>query len=84
MATESERACPIPQPLLPPAEITEELQGFIDRGFDPRWVRAMGHAPGQLTAWTQFYFPLVFGGQVELRTKEMARLRIAALNGCHY
>ena len=84
MPTGPEQACAIPTPLLPPAEITEELQGFIDRGVDPRWVRAMGHAPGLLRAWTKFYWPLLFGGQVELRTKELVRLRIAALNGCHY
>lgn len=84
MTTEAEQACPIPQPLLPPAPITDELQAFIDRGVDARWVRAMGHAPGVLTAWTTFYWPLLFGGAVEMRTKELTRLRIAALNGCHY
>lgn len=84
MPTEAELACPIPQPLLPPAPVTEELQGFIDRGVDPRWVRAMGHAPGLLSSWTSFYWPLLFGGSVELRTKELTRLLIAALNGCHY
>ena len=84
MATAPEESCRIPQPILPPAEVTEELQGFIDKGFDPRWVRALGHAPGLLTSWTSFYFPMLFGGQVPLRLKEMARLRLAALNGCHY
>jgi hypothetical protein len=60
------------------------LQGFIARGIDPRWVRAVGHAPGLLTAWTSFYWPLLFRGSVEVRTKEVVRLRIAALYGCHY
>ena len=84
MTTRPEAACAVPVPLLPPADITDELQSFIDRGVDPRWVRAMGHAPGLLTAWTKFYWPLLFTGVVELRTKEAVRLRIAALNGCHY
>lgn len=84
MTTRPEAACPIPTPLLPPAEITDELQGFIDRGVDPHWVRAVGHAPGLLTAWTKFYWPLLFGGAVETRVKEVVRLRIADLNGCHY
>ncbi|MFM7537162.1 MAG: hypothetical protein ACKO91_15400 [Acidimicrobiales bacterium] len=84
MATAAERACPIPVPKLPLAEVTPELQELIDRGVDPRWVRTLGHAPKWFVAWTKFYWPLLFGGTVEVRTKEAARLRIAQLNGCHY
>ena len=82
--TEAEAACPVPRPLLPPSPVTPELQAMIDRGVDPHWVRALGHAPEAFVAWTEFYWPLLFSGRVEVRTKEVARLRIAELNGCHY
>jgi hypothetical protein len=31
-----------------------------------------------------FYAPLVNHGRVPLRVKELARLRVARLNDCHY
>lgn len=71
MSTSPELACPVPVPLLPPAEVTDELQSFIDRGIDPRWVRAMGHAPGLLTAWTSFY------GREPFTGSERAAVRFA-------
>lgn len=77
-------ACPVPTRVLPLAPVTAELQAMIDRGVDPIWVRTLGHAPEVLTAWTKYYWPLLFGGAVEIRTKEAARLRIARLNACHY
>lgn len=84
MTTSAEYACPIPQPRLSPSPVTPELQTLIDKGVDPRWVRQLGHAPAAFIAWTKFYWPLVLGGTLELPVKEAARLRIAALNGCHY
>ena len=83
MATSSEQECPVPKMILPLAEVTPELQEMIDRGVDARWVRTLGHSPW-LKAWTDFYWPLLFRGDVDVRTKEAARLRIAKLNGCHY
>ncbi len=82
--TPAEAACPIPQPLLPPAELTPELTEMVAKGVDERWVRQLGHAPEILVAWTKAYWPFLFGGRIESRTKEVARLRIAQLNGCHY
>lgn len=73
----------MPVPKLPLAPVTEELQGMIDRGVDPKWVRTLGHTRW-LKPWTDFYWPLLFTGDVEIRTKELVRLRIAELNGCHY
>lgn len=83
-ATDAELACPMPTPLLPPADLTPELQAMVDAGVDARWVRALGHTPDLLVEWTGFYWPLLFNGRIETRTKEVARLRIAQLNGCHY
>jgi alkylhydroperoxidase family enzyme len=44
----------------------------------------LGHAPGIIDAWMRFYQPVVRGGAVELRTKELCRLRIAIRNGCMF
>jgi hypothetical protein len=77
-------ACPVPRPVLPAAELTAELQAMVDKGVDPLWLRTLGHAPEVLIAWTQYYWPLLFGGAVDTKIKEAARLRIARLNGCHY
>ena len=82
--TPLEAACEIPQPLLPPSELTPELAALVERGVDERWVRQLGHAPKAFLAWTRFYWPMLFNGVIEVRTKEITRLRIAALNGCHY
>jgi alkylhydroperoxidase family enzyme len=41
-----------------------------------------GHAPGAIDQWMSFYMPMVHGGALELRTKELCRLRIAVRNGC--
>lgn len=77
-------ACVIPTRVMPLAPLTPELQAMVDKGVDPVWVAALGHAPDVLLAWTNFYWPLLFAGAVEVRTKEAARLRIAQLNACHY
>jgi hypothetical protein len=77
-------ACPVPTRVLPLAPLTPELQAMVDKGVDPIWLRTLGHAPDVLIAWTKYYWPLLFGGAVDIRIKEAARLRIARLNACHY
>lgn len=77
-------ACLVPTRVLPLAALTPDLQAMIDKGVDPIWVRALGHAPDVLIAWTKYYWPLLFAGAVDVRIKEAARLRIARLNACHY
>jgi hypothetical protein len=77
-------ACPVPTRVLPLASLTPDLQTMVDNGVDPIWVQTLGHAPEVLIAWTKYYWPLLFGGAVDIRIKEAARLRIARLNACHY
>ena len=84
VSSEIELACPIPVPRLKLAEVTPELQKLIDAGSDPRFIRTLGHAPGSFAAWGAFYGKMLHQGVLSLRLKETARLRIAALNGCHY
>lgn len=84
MSSDIEQACPIPVPRLKLAEVTPELQQMIDGGADPRFIRTLGHAPSSFAAWGAFYGKMLHHGVLSLRIKEAARLRIAALNGCHY
>ncbi|HEX7097258.1 MAG TPA: carboxymuconolactone decarboxylase family protein [Acidimicrobiales bacterium] len=77
-------ACEIPTPVLPPAELTPEAAAAAERTGLSTFYGQFGHAPGLIDAWLRFYQPLVTGGAVELRTKELCRLRIAARNGCMF
>lgn len=84
MSTEIERACPLPIPKLPLAELTPDMEARIAGGSDPRVVRTLGQAGDAYHLWGAFYTKLLHQGALPLRTKEVARLRIAALNSCHY
>lgn len=74
--------------MLEPHELDEELQEMVAKwqaaGGDPNFIRTLGQLPELLKAFVAFYSPLVRKGLVEHRAKELVRLRLAALNGCHY
>ena len=76
--------CAIPQPLLTPADLSADPDAAerIARTGMSAFHGQFGHAPGLIDKWFAFYQPVVNGGAVELRTKELCRLRIAARNGC--
>lgn len=77
-------ACPLPVPRLPPADpLDPELQRLVDSGHDPLHYGAFGHAPEVFKRWIELDREMRKGA-VELRTKEIARLRIAWHNQCHY
>lgn len=77
-------ACDIPTPLLRPAQLAPEVaEAAASRGLQAFYGQ-LGHAPGVIDSWLRFYQPLVTGGALELRTKELCRLRIAARNGCMF
>jgi AhpD family alkylhydroperoxidase len=84
MATDLRSAvCEIPQPLLPPVtEFDAETAAAIERTGMTAFYGQFGHAPGLIDEWFRFYMPMVNGGALELRTKELCRLRIAGHNGC--
>jgi alkylhydroperoxidase family enzyme len=65
-------------------ELDPELQARVERGADPVEHGTFGWAPEHYKRWLAFETPLRFKGEVEVRTKEVARLRIARLNQCHY
>jgi hypothetical protein len=47
-------------------------------------ARQLGWAGDHYTRWLSFIQPLRWKGSVEFRTQEIARLRVARLNQCHY
>ena len=46
--------------------------------------RVFGQMPEFFKKFVDFYGPLVNHGTVPLRVKELARMRVANLNECHY
>ena len=53
-------------------------------GGDPNMYRVFGQMPDHFRRFLDFYGPLVNHGRVPIRVKELARIRIANLNECHY
>jgi alkylhydroperoxidase family enzyme len=71
-------ACRLPQPRLTPIALSPE----VPAGARPL-LEQFGHAPGLIEGWLQWYQPLVMGGRVPTRTKELVRLAVARRTGCH-
>lgn len=75
-------------PMLDVDALDPELRTMLARwqadGGDPNFIRALGRLPEALKHFVAFYSPLVRKGVIEHRTKELARLRLAQLNRCHY
>jgi alkylhydroperoxidase family enzyme len=77
--------CRLPVPRLSPVpELDADLQARVDRGADPLEHGVFGWAPEHFKRWLAFETPLRFKGVLEVRVKEIARLRVARLNECHY
>lgn len=53
-------------------------------GGDVNMHRVFGQMPEFFKKFLEFYGPLVNHGRVPLRVKELARIRVAKLNDCHY
>lgn len=53
-------------------------------GGDVNMHRVFGQMPEFFEKFLEFYGPLVNHGRVPLRVKELARIRVAKLNDCHY
>jgi alkylhydroperoxidase family enzyme len=75
--------CQISGPVLPPkVDFDPETAAIVARSGMSAFYGQFGHAPEVIGGWMAFYQSLVSGGRVELRTKELCRLRVAARNGC--
>ena len=75
-------------PLLDAGSLSPELSIMLEKwqseGGDPNFILTFARLPETLARFVAFYSPLVRKGLVEHRTKELARLRLAQLNECHY
>jgi AhpD family alkylhydroperoxidase len=76
-------------PQLPADRIGPPLQEKIATiealGGDTSFFRFAAHAPHIVQLyWVQFYQDVFFKGVLPVRLKEIARLRLAALNGCSF
>jgi AhpD family alkylhydroperoxidase len=76
-------------PVLPVDQIGSPLRekiGTIEAlGGDTRFFQFAAHAPHVVQLyWVQFYQDVFFKGLLPVRLKEIARLRLAALNGCSF
>ncbi|RMG44624.1 MAG: hypothetical protein D6723_19130 [Acidobacteria bacterium] len=67
---------------LPPEmrRIVETYEAWIG---DTVFARVMAHIPEAFKAFGQLY-ELLLNGKVESEIKELARLKLAQLNDCHY
>lgn len=65
--------------------LREKIATIEALGGDTRFFRFAANAPhvAQLY-WVQFYQDVFFKGLLPVRLKEIARLRLAALNGCSF
>jgi alkylhydroperoxidase family enzyme len=70
-------------PALAPDAITDPALAAMMRATGDEMFGVYGHAPEAFGAFLAFYRPLKYGGRLPFALKELVRLRIAALNGCH-
>ncbi|WP_089932818.1 hypothetical protein [Candidatus Entotheonella palauensis] len=74
---------PVPRDQLDP-ELSTTLDAFIQGApeFNPLVFQTMGHNPEVSKAFYNFYIPIRNESRLEVRLKELARLKIAQLNDC--
>jgi alkylhydroperoxidase family enzyme len=70
-------------PALPPEAIADPALAEMSRATGDEMFGVYGHAPEAFSAFLAFYRPLKYDGRLPFPLKELVRLRIAALNGCH-
>lgn len=70
-------------PALPAEQIADPELAAMARASGDEMFGVYGHAPDAFRAFLAFYRPLKYGGRLPFALKELVRLRIAELNGCH-
>lgn len=76
-------ACALPHPRLPMADLPAEAAERAAATGTTAFLGTFGHAPGLIEGWMAWYQPLMLGGVVPTRTKELCRLAVARRTGCH-
>jgi hypothetical protein len=75
-------------PLIPHAELDPELARMLETfkqaapDFNPAVFQAMGNNPEVSNAFYRFYTGVRLKGLLDIRLKELVRLKIAELNEC--
>jgi AhpD family alkylhydroperoxidase len=63
----------------------EKLERLQLLGGDPSYFQFASNSPEMIEFyWGKFYRDVFFAGALPVRTKEIARLRLAGLNGCSF
>jgi hypothetical protein len=74
---------------LPFESVDSDLQAIMHEYDDELggsdFVRVFAHSPDVFKSFIRFYFPLITEtrGSVDMKLTELARLKVAELNGCH-
>lgn len=68
------------------AVVLRSLYAAAEKQFGtvPNLFKTMAHRPELLLTFANFYKELWTGGAVDAQTKELAAVRTAVLNACHY
>ena len=74
--------CAVPIPRLPIADLPPDAAARATATGMTSFFGQFGHAPGLIESWLAWYQPLMIGGTVPTRTKELCRLAIARRTGC--
>ena len=74
-------ACALPVPRLPMADLAPEVDERAKATGTTALLGQFGHAPGLIESWLAWYQPLMVGGRVPVRTKELCRLAVASRTG---
>jgi len=83
VAIDQDAVCPMPHGRLPAAELPPELAARATASGLTTFFAQFGHAPGLIESWLAWYQPLMTGGILPTRIKELCRLTIARRTGCH-
>jgi hypothetical protein len=77
------RLDPVPRDQLDP-ELNATLDAFIKGApeFNPLVFQTMGNNPEVSKAFYNFYIPIRNDSRLDVKLKELVRLKIAQLNGC--
>jgi alkylhydroperoxidase family enzyme len=72
--------------LIPTERLDPVLRDLTEQAVrhrqNPSIFQAMGHLPDAFKAYWNFYAPLRLEGVLDVKLKELVRLKIAALNDC--
>ena len=64
--------------------LREAAEKWRALGGDVNMFRVFSQMPDFFKKFLEFYGPLVNKGRIPIRVKELARIRVANLNECHY